>query len=148
MTRVSSRLSRFLASENGTMTVGGLIFTVMILAVGGLAVDVSNAINQRAQLQVTADATAHDALYTRNYTLTATADDAKTAALALGGCAGITPTREISSGYAIFDIQAAKAAGMDSVGVTWGAGVAEELAAEEPTALCSTVDELRKLLLG
>lgn len=28
------------------------------------------------------------------------------ATLALGGCAGITPTREISSGYAIFDIQA------------------------------------------
>lgn len=66
------------------MTVGGLIFTVMILAVGGLAVDVSNAINQRAQLQVTADATAHDALYMRNSTLTFTADDAKAAALALG----------------------------------------------------------------
>lgn len=84
MARVSSRLFRFLASEDGTMTVGGLIFTVIILAVGGLAVDVSNAINQRAQLQVTADATAHDALYTLNNTLTATADDAKAAALALG----------------------------------------------------------------
>lgn len=66
------------------MAVGGLVFTVFILMVGGLAVDVSNAVNQRAQLQVTADATAHDALYVRNYTLTATADDAKAAALALG----------------------------------------------------------------
>lgn len=84
MARLSSRLFRFLASEDGTMTVGGLIFTVIILAVGGLAVDVSNAINQRAQLQVTADATAHDALYTLNNTLTATADDAKAVALALG----------------------------------------------------------------
>ncbi len=28
------------------------------------------------------------------------------AALGLAGCAGITPTREVSSGYAIFDIQA------------------------------------------
>lgn len=84
MARFSSRLSRFLASEDGTMTVGGLIFTVMILAVGGLAVDVSNAINQRAQLQVTADATAHDALYTRNDEPTMTADEVKAVALALG----------------------------------------------------------------
>ncbi|MBN8632182.1 MAG: Tad domain-containing protein [Rhodobacterales bacterium] len=66
------------------MTAGGLIFTTIILAVGGLAVDVSNAINQRAQLQLTADATAHDALYERNLTLTATADTAKATALALG----------------------------------------------------------------
>lgn len=44
----------------------------------------SNAINQRAQLQLTADATAHDALYTLNSTLTATADEAKSEALALG----------------------------------------------------------------
>ena len=61
---------------------------------------------------------------------------------------GASPEESVYVGDAIFDIQAAKAAGMDSVGVTWGAGVAEELAAEEPTALCSTVDELRKLLLG
>ncbi|WP_374372050.1 Tad domain-containing protein [Tabrizicola sp.] len=66
------------------MAVGGLIFTMFFLAIGGLAVDVSNAINQRAQLQVTADATAHDALYMRNFSLTATADDAKAEALALG----------------------------------------------------------------
>lgn len=84
MTRFSNQLARFQASEDGAMTAGGLIFTVIFLAVGGLAVDVSNAINQRSQLQLTADATAHDALYTRNYTLTATADDAKAAALALG----------------------------------------------------------------
>lgn len=84
MVRFSRRLGEFQASEDGTMTVGGLIFTVMILAVGGLAVDVSNAINQRAQLQVTADATAHDALYTRNNELTITADEAKAVALALG----------------------------------------------------------------
>jgi Flp pilus assembly protein TadG len=84
MARFSSRLTRFLASDDGTMAVGGLIFTVIFLAVGGLAVDVSNAINQRAQLQLTADATAHDALYTLNSTLTATADEAKSEALALG----------------------------------------------------------------
>lgn len=84
MARISSRLNRFLTSEDGAMAIGGLVFIVFILAVGGLAVDVSNAINQRAQLQVTADATAHEALYMRNSTLTETADDAKAAALALG----------------------------------------------------------------
>lgn len=79
-----SRLDRFRRSEDGGMTAGGLIFTAIFLAVGGLAVDVSNAISQRTHLQVTADATAHEALYIRNYTLNATADSAKAAALALG----------------------------------------------------------------
>jgi hypothetical protein len=74
----------FATSEEGGMTAGGLIFTMIFLAVGGLAVDVSNAISQRTQLQLTADAAAHTALYVRNYTLTATPDDAKAAALALG----------------------------------------------------------------
>jgi hypothetical protein len=77
-------LRTFNAAEDGGMTAGGLIFMIMFLAVGGLAVDVSNAINQRSQLQMTADAAAHAALYVRNYTLTASPDEAKTAALALG----------------------------------------------------------------
>lgn len=84
MGQFSSRLSGFLRRDDGTMTAGGLIFTTIFLAVGGLAVDVSNAINQRTQLQAAADTTAQAALYTRNYTLTATAAEAKTAALALG----------------------------------------------------------------
>ncbi|MDZ4089325.1 MAG: Tad domain-containing protein [Tabrizicola sp.] len=74
----------FAASEDGGMTGGGLIFMMVFLAVGGLAVDVSNAISQRTHLQLTADATAHSALYLRNYTLNATPDDAKSSALALG----------------------------------------------------------------
>jgi Putative Flp pilus-assembly TadE/G-like len=74
----------FWSAEDGGMTAGGLIFIVLFLAVGGLAVDVSNAVNQRSQLQLTADSTAHAALYVRNYTLTATADDAKASALAMG----------------------------------------------------------------
>lgn len=77
-------LQEFGHSEDGSMTAGGLIFMVIFLAVGGLAVDVSNAISQRTALQVNADAVAHAALYVRNKTLTATADDAKAAALALG----------------------------------------------------------------
>ncbi len=77
-------LSRFAASEDGGMTAAGLIFTVMFLAVGGLAVDVSNAVSQRTHLQATADSVAHTALYVRNLTLNATPEDAKAAALALG----------------------------------------------------------------
>lgn len=84
MGKISSTCAGFLRGDDGTMTAGGLIFTTIFLAVGGLAVDVSNAINQRTQLQAAADTTAQAALYTRNYTLTATADEAKTAALALG----------------------------------------------------------------
>ncbi len=38
MTRFSNQLARFQASEDGAMTAGGLIFTVIFLAVGGLAV--------------------------------------------------------------------------------------------------------------
>ncbi|MGL4235703.1 pilus assembly protein TadG-related protein [Tabrizicola sp.] len=84
MMRPFARFAKFGASEDGAMTAGGLIFLVIFLAIGGLAVDVSNAINQRTQLQLTADATAHAALYVRNYTLTAGPADAKTSALALG----------------------------------------------------------------
>ncbi len=80
----TSALASFVRSEEGGMTVGGLIFMVIFLAVGGLAVDVSNAISQRTHLQVTADAAAHTALYVRNYTLNATPEEAKAAALALG----------------------------------------------------------------
>lgn len=51
-------------------------------------------------------------------------------------------------GDAIYDIQAAKAAGLDQIAVTWGAGEASALEAELPTALVHEVAELRQLLLG
>jgi hypothetical protein len=84
MTFLSRKAAQFTAAEDGGMTGGGLIFIVIFLAVGGLAVDMSNAINFRAQLQMTADSTAHDALYERNVALTSTPDDARDVALALG----------------------------------------------------------------
>ncbi|WP_137110463.1 pilus assembly protein TadG-related protein [Rhodobacter sp. SY28-1] len=84
MVRWSGALGKFAADDAGGMTAGGLIFITIFLAVGGLAVDVSNAISQRTQLQMAADATAHAALYTRNYTLNATAGEARTEALAIG----------------------------------------------------------------
>lgn len=51
-------------------------------------------------------------------------------------------------GDALVDIRAARAAGMDVIAVTWGAGDPDHLAAAAPTALASTVAELRDLLLG
>lgn len=50
-------------------------------------------------------------------------------------------------GDAIFDLQAAAAAGMAGIGVTWGAGAADQLRAQPNTAVVETVDQLRALLL-
>ena len=51
-------------------------------------------------------------------------------------------------GEALVDVQAAQAAGMDGIAVTWGAGEPDALRAASPTAVASTVAELRALLLG
>ena len=81
MAGLKSGLSRFSSAEDGGMAVGGLFFTITFLAVGGLAVDMSNAISQRTHLQVAADAAAHMALYERSRTLTSTPQDAIDAAV-------------------------------------------------------------------
>ena len=56
------------------------------------------------------------------------------------------PSTSVYVGDAVFDIQAARAAGMDSIGVTWGAGTKMQLDAAGPTFLCHSVDELSELL--
>lgn len=61
---------------------------------------------------------------------------------------GGTPSESVYVGDAVLDVQAAKAAGMASIAVTWGAGDPAALAAAEPTALVSSADELRAVLLG
>jgi len=61
--------------------------------------------------------------------------------------AGGTPGRSVYVGDAVVDLQAAHAAGMDAVGVTWGAGVRTALAAAGPVALADTVADLRAVLL-
>lgn len=61
-----------------------------------------------------------------------------------GGC----PEQTLYVGDAVVDLQAAKAAGMAGIGVTWGAGNPEELRAQPSVAVVDTVDELRALLLG
>ena len=51
-------------------------------------------------------------------------------------------------GDAVVDVLAGKAAGMDTLAVTWGAGLPEALHAVRPTAVASTAGELRSAFLG
>ncbi|MGG5258212.1 HAD family hydrolase [Phycicoccus avicenniae] len=61
---------------------------------------------------------------------------------------GVAPETCVYVGDATVDVQAAKAAGMAAVAVTWGAGERGALAAEEPDALVDDVAALTDLLLG
>ena len=51
-------------------------------------------------------------------------------------------------GDSVFDMQAARAAGMTAIAVTWGAGRADELAALGPDAICDDADALRAVLFA
>lgn len=51
-------------------------------------------------------------------------------------------------GDAVVDLQAARAAGMAGIGVTWGAGDPDALRAEPSVAVVDTVEELRAALFG
>ena len=68
----------------------------------------------------------------------------------LAACAklGVEASTCCYVGDAIFDIQAAHAAGMAGIAVTWGAGREDDLIAQDPTAVCHDADELRAALLG
>lgn len=70
----------FFDSERGAITVLGLFLFLVSMMVGGLALDVSNAVKARTQLQMTADTAGHAALVWRFYN---DADSAKDKALEL-----------------------------------------------------------------
>ena len=61
---------------------------------------------------------------------------------------GATPDRAAYVGDAVFDLQAAHGGGVDGIGVTWGAGSADDLRAQPSVAIVDAVSELRGLLLG
>lgn len=61
---------------------------------------------------------------------------------------GRRPDEAVYIGDAVVDVLAAHAAGTSSVAVTWGAGEPEALRAVTPTALVTSTDELRTVLLG
>ncbi len=75
--QTAGRLRR---DEAGALTTFGLYICAAMAIVGGIAIDYQNLMTVRAQLQVTADAVAHAALYNRE---TMDPDDAKEAAIAL-----------------------------------------------------------------
>jgi pyrophosphatase PpaX len=51
-------------------------------------------------------------------------------------------------GDAVVDVLAGKAAGMDTMAVTWGAGEASALHGVRPTAVVADAAQLRTALLG
>lgn len=60
-------LRRLIRQDDGAMTAFGLLLTITMIGVGGLAVDVANTIKVRTHLQVAADSAAHAALVAREY---------------------------------------------------------------------------------
>ncbi|MGR3292294.1 MAG: pilus assembly protein TadG-related protein [Paracoccaceae bacterium] len=91
---------RFKDQTDGSMTALGLFLGMASIAVGGLAIDVANAMMARTQLQVAADAAAHAALYIRD---TSSASVAKSAALELANVN--MPSGKYGSLFTADDIQ-------------------------------------------
>lgn len=91
---------RLLRDEEGAITVFGLFIFTTMAVVGGIAIDVTHLYAARTQLQVTADAAAHGALYARD---TLPAVEAKEAALAL--VEGAMPAARFGTVVADADIE-------------------------------------------
>lgn len=79
-TKSYSPCMSFKSAEDGVVSSYGVIALLFVLALGGYAVDTSNVMTARTELQITADAVAHAALVERERK---TAADARTAALAI-----------------------------------------------------------------
>lgn len=60
--RITQMLRNFRSGEDGVMTVFGIFLLLVTLMIGGLAIDVANAMRLRTHLQVAADSAAHAAL--------------------------------------------------------------------------------------
>ena|SRR5687768_15591180 len=58
----------------------------------------------------------------------------------------VQPADVVYVGDAVVDIQAGKAAGTHTIGVTWGAGDRDSLVAAMPDHLCDSMDEVAALL--
>ncbi len=71
-------LEQFLQRDGGALTSFGLFLTIAMICVGGLAIDVANAIMTRTHLQVAADSAAHAAILAREQQ---SEDDAKDTAV-------------------------------------------------------------------
>ena len=67
MTHTRDLFRKYARHEHGAITVYGLFLSITMIVVGGLALDVANAVMVRTHLQVTADSAAHAALVSREY---------------------------------------------------------------------------------
>ncbi len=67
---------KFAKQQDGALTGLGLFMGLASIVIGGLAIDVANAMMARTQLQAAADAAAHAALYTREWQDAATSKQA------------------------------------------------------------------------
>ncbi|MFP5406131.1 MAG: HAD family hydrolase, partial [Gammaproteobacteria bacterium] len=59
---------------------------------------------------------------------------------------GGRPDTAVYVGDAVVDLQAAHAAGVAAIAVTWGAGSTQELSSANPAAMVHSMDELRSVL--
>ena len=59
---------------------------------------------------------------------------------------GAEPASCVYVGDAVVDVEAARAAGLGAIAVTWGAGLASDLHAAAPDALAHSVADLRQVL--
>lgn len=71
-------LRRIRKDDKGGMTAFGVLMTIVMVGIGGIALDVANLYQARTQLQVAADLVAHAALYNRD---SKTAEVAKATAI-------------------------------------------------------------------
>ena len=76
-TRLRTSLTAFRRDDRAAATVFSLFLVMSFVAMGGVAVDVTNVMAKRTELQITADAVAHAAIVTRE---TRSEAEAKTAA--------------------------------------------------------------------
>ena len=58
---LTKTLHEFLSDEGGVGTVWGLLWFILFVGIGGLAVDTTNGFRVQTMLQATADAAAHAA---------------------------------------------------------------------------------------
>ena len=69
-------IRKFVKQQDGALTAFGLFLALSSIVIGGLAIDVANAMMARTQIQAAADAAAHAALYIREFEDSATAKQA------------------------------------------------------------------------
>lgn len=64
--KTTSKTAEFIKSDDGSMTILGILLFATMAMIAAIAVDVTNLVAAKSQLQITADAAAHAALYYRD----------------------------------------------------------------------------------